>query len=102
RRTWDECSTSNNLPAGDEVVRILDVHCALFVHHLNERQLGHRIVESVDHAPISVSRQTSDVGNAICFESLSDDLSHCELHGNLPRANAAAPHILLPVRARSE
>src|SRR5206468_11986018 len=74
-----------------------DVHCALFVHHLNERQLGHRIVESVDHAPISVPRQASNIRHAVRFESLSDDLSYGELHGHPPRSNPVAPHILLPV-----
>ena len=98
----DRCASSDGL-AGNPVVRIGDVNGVLLVHHLNEGKLRDRIVEGVDHAPIAVPGQAGDIRNSVCLESLSDQLSHCELHRQPPRLDLyASPHILLSDRARSE
>ena len=102
RRTRADRGASSDRLARDAIVCVRNVNGALFVHYLDEAQLGNRIVEGINHAPISVSRQAGDIGNAVRFESLSDDLSHCELHRHLRAQNPAAPHILLPAKAGSE
>jgi hypothetical protein len=59
------------------------VHGTLLVHYLDEGQLGDWVVESVEQTPVAVTRQAGDIRNAVSFESLSDDLSDCKVHGSL-------------------
>src|SRR5690348_13659212 len=49
--------TGGDRLASDAVVRIGNVDGALLVHHLDEGQLRYRIIESINHAPITVPRQ---------------------------------------------
>src|SRR5512135_3690040 len=66
------------------VVRVGDVDSPLLVHYLDESQTGNWIVEGVNHAPVAVSGQTRDIGNAISLQCFSNDLSNGEPHGEPP------------------
>src|SRR6516162_1822017 len=92
---WTDRGAGGDGLSGHPVMRVGDVDCALLVHDLDKRQLGNRIVKSVNQAPVPMPRQAGDVGSAVGFESLTNALSDCEPHRHPPWSHCSVAHILL-------